>query len=152
MNDSAICLLMKLFHYIYIDFVIHVLICPFIHLLNIFIPINIEFYLLKYLRYLYKYIICISYIAFPCGASGKEPAWQCRVVRHVGSIPLLGRSPEWEHDNHSSIRLSWTEEPDWLQNRRESETTEMTWQACIYIMYISYTHMYHNKCALYINV
>ena len=58
-NDSAICLLMKLFHYIYIDFVIHVLICPFIHLLNIFIPINIEFYLLKYLRYLYKYIICI---------------------------------------------------------------------------------------------
>ena len=32
------------------------------------------------------------------GASGKEPTWQCRSKRDVGSIPGLGRSPGGGHD------------------------------------------------------
>ena len=37
---------------------------------------------------------------FPGGASGKEPACQCRLdIRDMGSIPGLGRSPGGEHGN-----------------------------------------------------
>ena len=39
-------------------------------------------------------------MGFPSGASGKEPACQCRRCEEiVGSIPGLGRSLGREHDN-----------------------------------------------------
>ena len=36
---------------------------------------------------------------FPGGASGKEPACQCRRYRDVGLVPGLGRSPGGGHGN-----------------------------------------------------
>ena len=38
-------------------------------------------------------------MGFPGGASGKEPACQCRRLRDLGSIPELGRSPGERHSN-----------------------------------------------------
>ena len=43
------------------------------------------------------YIICLDW-SFPGGASGKEPACQCRGL-DVGSIPGWGRSPGAEYGN-----------------------------------------------------
>ena len=36
---------------------------------------------------------------FPGGSSGKELTFQCRILRDVGSIPDLGRSPGVENGN-----------------------------------------------------
>ena len=38
-------------------------------------------------------------VGFPGGASGKEPACQCRSLRDAGLIPGLGRSPGGGHGN-----------------------------------------------------
>ena len=55
---------------------------------------------------------------FPGGSDGKETAYD---VEDPGSIPGSGRSPSEGNDNPLSIlawRISWTEEPDWLQFMR----------------------------------
>ena len=52
-------------------------------------------------------------LSFPGGASGNEPACQCRRHRDAGSIPGLGRSPGGGNRTHSSVlawRIPWTEE------------------------------------------
>ena len=36
-------------------------------------------------------------MGFPGGASGKEPAYQCRDIRDAGSTPESGRSPGGGH-------------------------------------------------------
>ena len=38
-------------------------------------------------------------VGFPGGASGREPACQCRKLRDAGLIPGLGRSPGGGHGN-----------------------------------------------------
>ena len=48
-------------------------------------------------------------VGFPGGASGEEPACQCRSVRDVGSIPGLGRFPGGGNGNliqYSSLENS----------------------------------------------
>ena len=57
-------------------------------------------------------------MGFPGGTSGKEPAWQCRRHKRVGS---LGREDPLEEGmaTLSSIlswRILWTEEPGGLQS------------------------------------
>ena len=59
-------------------------------------------------------------MGFPGGASGKEPACQCRLdIRDAGLIPGSGSSLEKGMAVHSSIlawRIPWTAEPDGLQS------------------------------------
>ena len=69
---------------------------------------------------------------FSCGTSSKEPAFQCRRHKRVGSVPGSGRSPGGGHGN--SLQYSC------LENRmaggawqaiahgfaKESDTTEAT--------------------------
>ena len=66
------------------------------------------------------------------GASGKEPACQCRRLRHVGSIPESRRSPgEW---HGYPLQYSCLENPmdrgAWLAtvhgDNKELNTTEVT--------------------------
>ena len=55
---------------------------------------------------------------FPGGASGKEPACQCRRLRDAGSTPGSGRPPGGGMATHSSIpawRVPGTEEPGGLR-------------------------------------
>ena len=71
-------------------------------------------------------------VGFPCGASGKEPACQCRRHKRHGSIPGSGRSPgvgndyplqypglenpmgrgAWQATVHG-VAKSWTQLCDW---------------------------------------
>ena len=54
---------------------------------------------------------------FPGGASGREPACQCKDIRDLGLIPASGYTLEEGMATHSSIldwRIPWTEEPDGL--------------------------------------
>ena len=46
-----------------------------------------------------NYVFANTYLDFPGGAGGREPAFQCRSYRYVDSIPGLGRSPGREHGN-----------------------------------------------------
>ena len=48
-------------------------------------------------------------MGFPGGASGKEPACQCRGHKDVSLIPVLGRSPGGGHDNQ--LQYSCLENP-----------------------------------------
>ena len=51
-----------------------------------------------------------SVLGFPGGASGKEPACQCRLdEREVGLIPGLGRYPGGGHNNR--LQYSCLENP-----------------------------------------
>ena len=59
-------------------------------------------------------------LGFPGGASGKEPACQCR--RHKTWVSFLDQEDSLEEDivTHSSIlawRIPWTEEPGGLQSK-----------------------------------
>ena len=48
----------------------------------------------------YVCVYIYSFSGFPDGASGKEPACQCRkIIRDMGSIPGLGGSPGGQHGN-----------------------------------------------------
>ena len=51
----------------------------------------------------------VHYGGFPGDASGKEPACQCRRLRDVGSIFVLGRSPGEKHGN--PLQYSCLENP-----------------------------------------
>ena len=68
-----------------------------------------------------------SWVGFPDGTSGGEPACS---ARDVGSVPGLGRPLEEGRATHSSIlawRIPWTEEPRGLQSMgSESDATEHT--------------------------
>ena len=61
-----------------------------------------------------------SVLGFPGGASGKEPACQCRLdEREVGLIPGSGRSPGGGHGNplqYSCLENPMDKDPDGLQS------------------------------------
>ena len=64
-------------------------------------------------------VCATSALGFPGGASGKEPACQCR--RHEMQVQSLGWEDPLEEGmaTHSSIlawRIPWTEEPARLQS------------------------------------
>ena len=69
--------------------------------------------------YICIYIYTYTCIAFPSGASGKEPTCQCRRHKRLGFNPWVGKTPlEESTATHSSIlvqRIPWTEETDGLQ-------------------------------------
>ena len=73
-------------------------------------------------------------MGFPGGASGKNPACQCRTWVQ----PLaLGRSLEEGMATHRSIlawRIAWTEEPArlWSIAYKESDMTQVTQQLCMH--------------------
>ena len=51
----------------------------------------------------------MSWLDFPGGASGKEPACQCRRLRDIGLVPGSGRSPGGGPGN--PLRYSCLENP-----------------------------------------
>ena len=60
----------------------------------------------------------VLHTGFPGGASGKEPACQCRIRKRCGFKLWFTSPPGGGHGTHSSIlawRISWTEEPGGLQ-------------------------------------
>ena len=78
----------------------------------------------------------ISPQGFPCGASGKEPACQCRRRRTRGFNPWVGKIPwrrEWQPtpvflpgERHGQMSLvSYS-----LWGHKESDMTGATWHAC----------------------
>ena len=81
--------------------------------------LKVEFYIMYTIQtYMVPYCVLYTWYVrqeswgFPGGASGKEPACQCKDGRDLGSIP--GLTQEEEIATHSSIlawRISWTEEP-----------------------------------------
>ena len=75
-----------------------------------------------------NYMIVKHFGGFPGGASGKEPACQCRVT---GSIPGSGRSPGGGHGNllqYSCLETSMDRGAWWatVYGVAESNTTEVT--------------------------
>ena len=63
---------------------------------------------------------CYRELGFPAGASGKEPACQCRRHNRRRFDPWVGKIP-WRKKQHSSVlswRIPWTEEPGGLQSMR----------------------------------
>ena len=68
-------------------------------------------------------------MGFPGGASGKEPACQCKRLNPCVFYPWVGKIPLKEGmATHSSIlawRIPWTEDPGGLQCRglQASDTT-----------------------------
>ena len=63
-------------------------------------------------------VVDFIFLGFPGGSEVKASA--CN-VKHLDSIPELGRSPGEEMATHSSIlawRIPWTEEPGGLQSTR----------------------------------
>ena len=61
-----------------------------------------------------NYIFANTYVGFPGGASGREPACQCRRCKRCGFDPWVGKIPWRGMTTHSSIlawRIPWTEEP-----------------------------------------
>ena len=67
---------------------------------------------------------------FPGGASGKEPACQCRRCKRLGFDPSVGKIP-WRRKWQSTPvilawRIPWTEEPGRLQSMG-SQRASHTW-------------------------
>ena len=62
----------------------------------------------------------IVYICgFPSGASGREPACQCKDAKDSGLIPGLGYTLEEGMATHSSVldwKIPWIEKPSRLQS------------------------------------
>ena len=97
---------------------------------------------------------------FPGGTSGKEPAWQCRRHRDVGSIPGLGRSSGGGHGNplQYSCLENAMERGAWqaiVHRVAVSDATEASYHACmhmhkyIYIYIYTHTHVHiHTKSQL----
>ena len=77
-------------------------------------------------------------LAFPGGSDGKQSA--CN-VGHLGSIPVLGRSPGMGMATHFGIlawRIPWTEDPGGLQSTgsqrvRPSWATKHSRAQCCYL-------------------
>ena len=55
------------------------------------------------------YILTNSIGGFQGGASGEEPACQCRDIRDTSSVPVSGRSPGGRHSN--PLQYSCLENP-----------------------------------------
>ena len=78
---------------------------------------------------------------FTAGASGKEPACQCRRQRDAGSVPEWGRSPGGGHGN--LLQYSFLENPHGKGSlvgyspwgHKESNTAEVTEHPCRVITY-----------------
>ena len=71
--------------------------------------------------------LCLQ--GFPGGNSGKEPACQCRRLRHAGSIAGSGRSPGEGHGNPRHCLENHMETGAWqatVPRLVESDTTEAT--------------------------
>ena len=68
----------------------------------------------------------------------ENPSANAGDIRDTGLIPGSGRSPGEGNGNHSCIlawRIPLAEEPGGLQSiGSQSDTTEMTWYACICIL------------------
>ena len=95
-------------------------------------------------RYVYGSVFSTSYYdklklqeevndvrGFPCGPSGKEPAYQCRGHKRCWFHPWVRKDPlEEEMTTHFSIfawRIPWTEEPGGLQSMGlQRDTTKAT--------------------------
>ena len=81
-------------------------------------------------------------MGFQGGASGKEPACQCRRCRDVGSIFGLGRSPGGGNDNLLQCSLPGESRGQRSlvgyspQGRKESDTTETNQHARIYAIFL----------------
>ena len=78
-------------------------------------------------------------VSFPRGASGKEPACQCR--RHESWVQSLGQKVPLEEDTatHSSMpawRIPWTEEPGRLQSMG-SQKVGHDWNDLAHMLYSS---------------
>ena len=83
------------------------------------------------LKLLLLNLVCLKtnilLLEFPCGSDSKESAWN---AGDPGSIPGLGRSPEWGHGN--TLQYSCLENPHWQRSlvgynpreHKESDTTE----------------------------
>ena len=81
----------------------------------------------------YTYVL---YMGLPGGASAMNSPANARDLRHAGSIPRSGRSPEGgcgTHFNILSWRIPWTEEPGGLQSVG-SHRTRHNWSdlACMH--------------------
>ena len=64
-------------------------------------------------------------VGFPGGASGKEPAYQCRTrVQSLGQEDPLGEGMATQ-SNILSWRIPWTEEPGRPWGHKESDMTEV---------------------------
>ena len=86
----------------------------------------------------------IFYEELASGASGKEPACQCRRSTRHRFDPLFGKIPGGGHDNPHTSSLAWriprTEEPGGLQSIR-SQRVRYDWSN------LAYTHTWSSlKC------
>ena len=72
--------------------------------------------------YLYSYKSRLRLVrGFPGGASGKEPAWQCRRPKRHSLDPWVRKMPGGGHGNplqYSYWRISWTEGPGRLMFKK----------------------------------
>ena len=88
------------------------------------------------------------HLVFPGGASGKEPACQCRRHKRHGFRPWGWKdSLEKQIETHSSIhawKIPWTDKPGKLQSMvsQESDTAEMTQDGYV-------PHLYLFICIIY---
>ena len=88
----------------------------------------------------------VTYVGFPDGTSGKEPACQSRTRRGTGSIPGLGRSPGGGHGD--PLQDSCLENPHGQRSlegysprgHKESDTTE--WLSIAYVAVRGLASMY----------
>ena len=72
-------------------------------------------------------------LGFPGGASGKEPAYQCRRYKRCEFDPWVGKIPWRRAWQPTPVfwpgESPWTEEPGWLYSpwgRKESDRAEVT--------------------------
>ena len=81
----------------------------------------------------------MSCFGFPGGTSGKESACQIRDIRDVSLIPRSGRFPGVGNDNPTRVFLPGESHGQRSlvgyrpQGHKESDTTEATWHACMWI-------------------
>ena len=94
-------------------------------------------------RYIYMCVcvslsisISVSIWGFPCGAKGKEPAYQCRRCKRCGFNPWVQKSPWRRAWLPAPVfwSIPWTEEPGALQSmalqrvgHNWSDWTELNW-------------------------
>ena len=92
----------------------------------------VSFWIMVFSRYMLRSGIAGAYGSsggFPSGASGKEPACQCRRLRDAGSLTGSGRSPREGHGNPLHCLENHMERGAWqatVPRVIESDTTEAT--------------------------
>ena len=88
---------------------------------------------------------------FSGGASGEEPACQCRRCKRLGFSPWVGKIPlEKEMATHSCVlawRIPWTEEPGKLQSMGEKRVGhDSSDSACMHSMVVEAHKCLLNDC------